>query len=93
MTVNVTTRQFAFEFSYPQPGGKQVVSPVLYLPKDQPVVFKLRSLDVIHSFFVPSFSEKLDAVPGIMTTLRVTPTRTRHATRSSAPSCAAPATR
>ena len=48
---------------------------MLYLPKGQPVVFKLRSLDVIHSFFVPSFSEKLDAVPGITTTLRVTPTR------------------
>ncbi len=75
MTVNVTTRQFAFEFSYPISPGKQVVSPVLYLAKDKPVVFKLRSLDVIHSFFVPSFSEKLDAVPGIVTTLRVTPNR------------------
>ena len=73
MTVNVTTRQFAFEFSYPISPGKQVVSPVLYLPEGKPVVFKLRSLDVIHSFFVPSFSEKLDAVPGIVTTLRVTP--------------------
>jgi cytochrome c oxidase subunit 2 len=30
---------------------------------------------VIHSFFVPNFSEKLDAVPGITTTLRVTATR------------------
>jgi cytochrome c oxidase subunit 2 len=73
MTVNVTARQFAFQFSYPQANGKQVVSPVLYLPIHQPVVFKLRSYDVIHSFFVPSFSQKLDAVPGIVTTLRVTP--------------------
>lgn len=73
MTVNVTARQFAFQFSYPEAGGKQVVSSVLYLPIHQPVVFKLRSYDVIHSFFVPSFSEKLDAVPGITTTLRVTP--------------------
>jgi cytochrome c oxidase subunit II len=76
MVVNVTERQFAFEFSYPQRGTQQqIVSPVLYLPKGQPVVFKLRSLDVIHSFFVPEFSEKIDAVPGITTTLRVTPTR------------------
>jgi cytochrome c oxidase subunit 2 len=75
MTVNVTERQFAFEFSYPEAGGKTVVSPALYLAKGRPVVFKLRSLDVIHSFFVPEFSEKLDAVPGITTTLRVTPTR------------------
>src|SRR5437763_5312375 len=75
LTVNVTTRQFGFEFSYPASGGKTVVSSVLYLAKGQPVVFKLRSLDVIHSFFVPSFSQKLDAVPGITTTLRVTPNR------------------
>jgi cytochrome c oxidase subunit II len=75
MTINVTARQFAFEFSYPAAGGKTVVSPVLYLAKDQPVVFKLHAYDVIHSFFVPNFSEKIDAVPGITTTLRVTPTR------------------
>ena len=74
MTVNVTARQFAFQFGYPQAAGKEVVSPVLYLPVNRPVVFKIRSLDVIHSFFVPSFSEKIDAVPGIVTTLRVTPT-------------------
>jgi cytochrome c oxidase subunit 2 len=75
MVVNVTERQFAFEFSYPQSGGRQIVTSELNLPKGQPVVFKLRSLDVIHSFFVPEFSEKLDAVPGITTTLRVTPNR------------------
>ncbi|HWC87446.1 MAG TPA: cytochrome c oxidase subunit II [Solirubrobacteraceae bacterium] len=75
LTVNVTARQWAFEFAYPQPGGKAVYSPFLYLPNGRPVVFKIRSLDVIHSFFVPQFSEKLDAVPGIVTTLRVTPTK------------------
>ncbi len=75
MLVNVTARQFTFEFSYPDLNGKTVVSPELYLPLGRPVVFKLRSLDVIHSLFVPEFSEKIDAVPGIVTTLRVTPTR------------------
>jgi cytochrome c oxidase subunit II len=75
MTVNITERQFAFQFSYPEAGGKSVSSPVLYLPVGRPVVFKIRSLDVVHSFFVPEFSEKIDAVPGITTTLRVTPTR------------------
>jgi cytochrome c oxidase subunit II len=73
MTVNVTARQFAFEFGYPEAGGKEALTSVLYLPIDRPVVFKIRSYDVVHSFFVPSFSEKLDAVPGITTTLRVTP--------------------
>jgi cytochrome c oxidase subunit II len=75
MVVNVTERQFAFQFAYQASGGKQILSPDLYLPKGQPVVFHLRSLDVIHSFFVPEFSVKLDAVPGITTTVRVTPTR------------------
>src|SRR5581483_9465518 len=49
MTVNVTARQFAFEFSYPR-GTGQVVSSKLYLAQNKPVVFKLRSIDVIHSF-------------------------------------------
>jgi cytochrome c oxidase subunit 2 len=75
MVVNVNERQFAFEFAYAGSGGKQILSSDLYLPNGQPVVFHLRSYDVIHSFFVPEFSVKLDAVPGITTTVRVTPTR------------------
>jgi cytochrome c oxidase subunit II len=75
MTINVTERQFAFEFSYPQKSGDMVNSAVLYMPRNRPVVFKIHSLDIIHSFFVPDFSEKIDAVPGITTTLRVTATR------------------
>jgi cytochrome c oxidase subunit 2 len=73
--VNVTERQFAFEFSYPQANGSQIVTPVLYLADNHPYLFHIRSLDVIHSFFVPDFSEKIDAVPGITTDLRVTPTK------------------
>ena len=75
MVVTVTERQFAFQFGYPAAGGKEILSSDLYLPKGAPVVFHLKSLDVIHSFFVPEFSVKLDAVPGIVTVLRVTPTR------------------
>jgi cytochrome c oxidase subunit 2 len=75
LTVDITARQWAFEYGYPQANGKVVYSPFLYLPNGRPVVFKLRSLDVIHSFFVPEFSEKIDAVPGIVTTLRITPTK------------------
>jgi cytochrome c oxidase subunit 2 len=75
LTVDVTARQWEFEFSYPEAGNKAVYTPYLYLPNGRAVVFKIRSLDVIHSFFVPQFSEKIDAVPGITTTLRVTPTK------------------
>src|SRR5436305_2860486 len=53
LTVRVAERQFAFQFGYPQSGGKIVYSPVLYLPQGRPVVFRITALDVIHSFFVP----------------------------------------
>jgi cytochrome c oxidase subunit II len=75
MTVDVTARQFAFQFTYPHQDGKTIISPILYLPNDRPVIFRIHSYDVVHSFFVPNFAEKIDAVPGITTTLRVTPDR------------------
>ena len=37
----------------------------LYLPADRPIIVKLRSKDVIHSFGVPEFRVKQDAVPGL----------------------------
>jgi cytochrome c oxidase subunit 2 len=37
----------------------------LYLPANKPVIVKLRSKDVIHSFGVPEFRVKQDAVPGL----------------------------
>ena len=36
----------------------------IYVPADEPIVFNLRSRDVLHSFFVPNFRLKQDAVPG-----------------------------
>ena len=36
----------------------------------------MTAVDVIHSFWVPSFGQKMDAVPGTETTILVTPTRT-----------------
>jgi cytochrome c oxidase subunit 2 len=75
LTIDVTARQWAFEFGYQEPGNKAVYSPFLYLPNGRPVLLRIHSLDVIHSFFVPQFSEKIDAVPGITTLLRITPTK------------------
>lgn len=75
MTVNVTAVQFAWSFSYPQAGGGTVTSDQLYLPKDRPIRFNVRTQDVIHSFWVPAFRLKTDTVPGITTTIRVTPTK------------------
>ena len=36
----------------------------------------MTAVDVIHSFWVPNFGQKMDAVPGIETTILVTPKRT-----------------
>jgi cytochrome c oxidase subunit II len=74
LRVNVTAQQFEFTFSYPD--AKNVTSPVLRLPKDRSVELYMRSLDVIHSVFVPQFSQKEDIVPGLVTQLHITPTRT-----------------
>jgi cytochrome c oxidase subunit 2 len=75
LTINVTAQQFAWTFQYPGANGRQVTTNALYLPKGRPVLFHVRSTDVIHSFWVPAFRAKIDAVPGITTTLRVTPSR------------------
>ena len=46
----------------------------LYLPQGRPVRVRLRSLDVIHSFFLPNFRVKQDAVPGMTIDTWFTPT-------------------
>jgi cytochrome c oxidase subunit 2 len=74
MQVRVVGEQFTWNFFYEQ-GGREVSSPQLYLPVNRPVEFTVQSKDVIHDFFVPAFRMKIDAVPGIDTRLRVTPTR------------------
>ena len=55
------------------PGRRRSSPTELVLPKDRPVDFKIRSDDVIHSFWVPEFRLKSDAVPGLTTTIRLTP--------------------
>ena len=75
MRVNVTGQQFAWTFEYPQADGKPIKSTQLYLPKDRPVRFFVKAVDVLHDFWVPAFRMKIDAVPGIETKYRVTPNR------------------
>lgn len=48
----------------------------LHLPAGKPVKLLLRSIDVLHSFYVPEFRTKMDLVPGMVTQLWFTPTRT-----------------
>jgi cytochrome c oxidase subunit II len=48
----------------------------LHLPIGKPVKILLRSIDVLHDFYVPEFRAKMDMVPGSVTYFWFTPTRT-----------------
>jgi len=70
LLVNVTGQQFTWTFEYPEEKAK---TSELVLPVDRPVHFRIKTKDVIHSFWVPQFRLKSDAVPGITTRIRLTP--------------------
>ncbi|HEX7598101.1 MAG TPA: cytochrome c oxidase subunit II, partial [Polyangia bacterium] len=59
MAIKVTARQWSWSFEYPN--GKQ--SKVLFAPIGKPMKMEVRSADVVHGFFIPSFRLKIDAVP------------------------------
>jgi cytochrome c oxidase subunit 2 len=71
LVVKVTAQQFAWQFTYPN--GQSYG--VLRLPKDRNVKLRLTSYDVLHSFWVPQFGQKQDAVPGQTFSLVITPTK------------------
>ena len=73
LRIDVTAQQFAWSFKYPQ--HQNLASTVLRLPIGRPVRFHFTALDVLHSFWVPEFSQKQDTVPGIDTYLTVTPNK------------------
>jgi cytochrome c oxidase subunit II len=74
MRVQVTGQQFNWTFKY-ELGKRSFTSAQLYLPINESVKFDIRSVDVLHDFWVPAFRMKIDAVPGIFTHYRVTPTK------------------
>ncbi len=76
-TIEVTAEQFAWTFTYPDievEGGKPLTTGELVLPINQTVGFEITSKDVIHSFWVPQWRMKQDAVQGITTRTTVKPT-------------------
>ena len=56
--------------------GVQKTLPTLYLPVNKRVEFVLTARDVIHSFWVPQFLQKLDMIPGKVNRFEVVPTET-----------------
>jgi cytochrome c oxidase subunit 2 len=71
--INVIASQWSWRFEYPEYG---ISSTTLNLPLNRQALLKLTSTDVIHSFWVPEFRVKQDALPGkdMVKDLRVTPT-------------------
>jgi cytochrome c oxidase subunit 2 len=73
LRVEVMARQWAWSFRTAGPDGRfgtpdDVVSVnELDVPVGRPVYVKLRSRDVIHSFYLPSYRFKIDAIPGSTT--------------------------
>ncbi len=73
LEINAVGQQFAWKFVYSDYGD--TTSGQLVLPVGQEARFTMTAVDVLHSFWVPNFGQKMDAVPGIETTILVTPTR------------------
>jgi cytochrome c oxidase subunit 2 len=74
MTIRVFAQQFSWRFEYPD--SKNLKSYELVLPVNRNITFELQSADVIHSFWIPAMGQKQDLVPGIDTSIVITPTRT-----------------
>jgi len=69
--IAIHAKQFEWQVTYPGADGQLgtsddfTVRNQLHVPVGRPVVVHLSSEDVIHSFFVPVFRVKQDAVPGM----------------------------
>jgi cytochrome c oxidase subunit 2 len=75
VVIEIYAQQWAWNVRYPGPDGKfntpddVITLNEVHIPVDQPVMIKLKSKDVIHSFYLPNFRTKQDAVPGATTQL------------------------
>ncbi|MFP3854782.1 MAG: cytochrome c oxidase subunit II [Anaerolineales bacterium] len=76
LVVEVTGSQWQWDYSYPDYDIAVVDADELVLPVDRRVKFEVSSTDVIHSFWVPAFRMKIDAVPGQINEMYVTPDET-----------------
>lgn len=60
MTVKVIGRMWAWSYEY----ENGVKSDTLFVPTGKPIKLELTSTDVNHSFYIPAFRVKEDAIPG-----------------------------
>ncbi|MBZ0294882.1 MAG: cytochrome c oxidase subunit II [Anaerolineae bacterium] len=74
LVIQVEGEQWHWNVTYPQHDLSYARALQIALPVDTRVRFELTSKDVIHSFWIPAFRMKMDALPGRTTILYVTPT-------------------
>ncbi|MHC4821437.1 MAG: cytochrome c oxidase subunit II [Planctomycetota bacterium] len=81
LVVQCIAKQFEWHFRYPGPDGEFETEDdmrsvnVLRVPSDRATIVKMRSIDVVHSFFMPQFRTKQDAVPGMTTSTIIRPAK------------------
>jgi len=89
LVVDVRGKQWSWDFNYTWKGEEKYFAgvqaqldgtegveeglPTLYLPVNHSVEFQLNSRDVIHSFWIPAFLQKLDMIPGKTNHIWLTP--------------------
>jgi cytochrome c oxidase subunit 2 len=92
LKIGVVAKQWSWDFNYlnshvyeagtqAQLTGKSGVEqalPVLWLPVDQRVQFEITTRDVNHSFWIPAFLMKMDAIAGIVNRFQVVPEKVGH---------------
>ncbi len=74
LVVKVDGLQWTWSLTYPDLNVTGVRE--LVLPVDRTVRFEITSRDVLHSFWIPAFLMKIDAVPGRTTVVTLKPTET-----------------
>ena len=73
LVIEVEGEQWHWNVTYPEQDLSYERALQIALPVDKTVRFEITSADVIHSFWIPAFRMKMDALPGKVTTLTVTP--------------------
>jgi cytochrome c oxidase subunit 2 len=74
LEVQIEGARWAWTVTYPD--AAVTTGDELVLPVDVPVHVEVTSVDILHSFWIPAFRTKIDAVPGLVTEAWLTPDRT-----------------
>ncbi|QPC85253.1 cytochrome c oxidase subunit II [Phototrophicus methaneseepsis] len=69
LTIQVIGHQWWWEVHYPDQGINSANE--IHIPAGEPVIFRLTSDDVIHSFWIPQLGGKLDLIPGQTNTIQL----------------------